>query len=79
MVFMTKITIVTDDDGRVIGTQLGHGDLPDPTSGITVSLTAGPGQKLHKIDIDVRLPRSQNEIELFHLQLGEHIARQAPP
>lgn len=68
-----KLTVVTNEDGTVIGTQLGHGDTPGPTAGVTTVLTAGPGQTLHKVEYDIPPLQTRADIEDFHKKLGEHL------
>ena len=68
-----KLTVVTNEDGTVIGTQIGHGEAVSPAAGVTTALAAGPGQKLHKIEYDVPLLRTRAHIEDFHKKLGEHL------
>lgn len=70
---MTKLTVVTNAEGVVIGTQLGHGDTPDPGSGIIVALAAGPGQTLHKVEYDVPSLNTTIDLESFHRELGERL------
>ena len=72
---MAKLTVVTDDKGRVVGTQLGHGDVTDSATGIGVALAAGPGQTLHKIDVELPRLRSRADVERFHQELGRNLAR----
>jgi hypothetical protein len=74
---MSKLTVVTDDKGLVVGTQLGHGDIPDPATGIRAALAAGPGQVLHKIDVELPQLRSRADVEHFHEELRTNLARQA--
>lgn len=68
-----KLTVVTNEHGTVVGTQLGHGDTPGPTGSVTTVLTAGPGQKLHKIEYDIPALHTRAHIEDFHKKLGEHL------
>lgn len=72
-----KLTVITDDKGEVVVTQLGHGDAPDPIAGILVSVVAGPRQRAHKIEFDVpdRMTTSQ-DVEAFHRVLTEHVSKQ---
>jgi hypothetical protein len=72
-----KLTVVTNERGTVIGTQLEHGDTPDPT-GVTTVLTAGPGQTLHKIEYDIPPLDTRAHIEDFHKKLGEHLKAGKP-
>ncbi len=69
----TKLTVVVDESGRVVATHLGHGDLPDPATGIVASLTAGPGQRVHKIEFDVPRITSAAGVEAFHEQIENHL------
>lgn len=70
---MKKLTVVTNKDGKVVGTQIGHGDTADPATGIIAAITAGPGQTVHKIEYDVPRLRNRADIEDFHRNLGEHL------
>ncbi len=68
-----KLTVITDERGQVVATQVGHGDTRDPQSGIQGSLVPGPRQQLHKIEYDVPELRSSKDIDEFHKKLSEHI------
>ncbi|MGF6641404.1 hypothetical protein [Paraburkholderia sp. MM6662-R1] len=68
-----KLTVITDQTGQVIGTQLGHGAAD--ARGVTTSLVAGPGQKARKIEFDVPKLASRQDIERFHRTLTERIAK----
>ena len=65
----TKLTVVVAEDGSIVATHHGHGDVADPATGIVASLTAGPGQKVHKIEFDVPRINSSEDIARFHEQL----------
>jgi len=69
---MRKLTVVTDESGEIIGTQLGHGE-PSGVTGVTTGLAAGPGQTLHKIDYEMPSLTSRAEIEEFHRKLAAHL------
>jgi hypothetical protein len=69
----SKVTVVVDENGRVIGTQQGHGGIADPTTGIVASLSAGPHQQLHEIEYDVPRLRSGADVTKFHEQLEKHL------
>jgi hypothetical protein len=69
----TKLTVVVGEDGRVVATHHGHGDVADPATGIVASLTAGPGQRVHKIEFDVPRITSSADIASFHEQLEKHL------
>jgi|GEM_PF-3251823 len=76
----TKLTVVTNDSGTVIGTQHGHGDVPSSTAVVTSALIAGPGQTLHKTEYEVPPLHTRAHIEDFHKKLGEHLkARGSDP
>jgi len=68
-----KLTVITDDKGRVLGTQLGHGDEAAPKSGIRVSVVAGERQHLHRIEYEVPEFRSAADIQAFHKGLAQHL------
>ena len=70
-----KLTVITGENGRVIATQTGHGDLPHPVSGISVQVVAGPGQREHKIEFDVPALSSSADIDAFHERLRAHLER----
>ena len=69
----TKITVVVDEAGTVIGTQHGHGDTADPATGVVLAVTAGPGQRLHKIEFEVPALRTNADVSKFHEQLEKHL------
>jgi hypothetical protein len=69
----TKLTVVVDEDGRVVATQRGHGNVPDPATGIVASLTPGPGQHVHRIEFDVSRIASSGDVASFHEQLERHL------
>jgi hypothetical protein len=69
-----KITVVTNKNGEVAGTQLGHGE-PNPKTGIATSVVAGPGQQLHKIEFEIPQLSARADIEAFHDKLAEHLKK----
>jgi hypothetical protein len=71
---LRKITVITDSHGEVIGTQLGQGE-PDPGTGVSTSLVAGPDQHVHRIEYDVPRLGSRTGIDDFHRKLTEHLRR----
>ena len=73
---MKKLTVITNKHGVVIGTQHGHGGNTDPATGITSTLVAGPDQAIYKIEYDVPLLRTGDDIDDFHRKLGEHLKSQ---
>ncbi len=72
----SKLTVITDEGGKVLVTREGHGEFVDPGSGIRVSIMAGPEQKLHEIEFDIpeRLTESA-DVEAFHSSLANHLAK----
>jgi hypothetical protein len=56
-----KITVVTNDKGKIIGTLLSSGGFSD-TPG-RAGIVAGPGQKIHELN----LPESSREEPLSKL------------
>ncbi|HEY2159327.1 MAG TPA: hypothetical protein VGH33_27115 [Isosphaeraceae bacterium] len=70
-----KITVVTGPDGKVIGTMRHPSDLPkgQPRMG----LIAGPGQRLHELDLPAALEKITSGDELHHA-LAEHLRAHSP-
>lgn len=68
-----KLTVITDANGKVLGTQTGHGDQRDSKSGIVISLVAGDGQRLHRIEYEVPAFHSPSDVQKFHQRLAQHI------
>jgi hypothetical protein len=68
-----KITVITDTSGKVLGTQEGHGEVPDPRGGILLALVAAEGQRAHQIEYDVPEFHSAADLSTFHLQLAAHL------
>jgi hypothetical protein len=71
---MRKLTVVTNDAGDVVGTQLGHGG-PNPGADGTAVLVAGPGQTLRKIEYEIPKLDSRAAIESFHRELAVHLRK----
>jgi hypothetical protein len=70
----SKLTVVTDAHGAVVATQVGHGPVKDPKSGLVGGIVAGPRQHLHKIEFDVPQLTSSADVEAFHHKLMEHLS-----
>lgn len=68
-----KLTVITDENHKVLATQEGHGNLPAPGSGIVFSIGTGAGQSAHKIEYDVPELRSAADVQDFHAKLGQHL------
>jgi len=69
-----KITVITDSKGKVVATQIGHGEIRDPKSGILGGIVAGPGQKIHKIEFDVPQMSTHADVDAFHQKLADHLS-----
>ena len=69
-----KFTVITDEHGDVVATQTGDG-APDPATGATASLVAGPGQTLHKIEFETPRLSCAADIDDFHRRLTEHLGK----
>jgi len=70
---MTKLTIVTDHHGKLIGAVHGH-ELSEKRGDLEVHVTFAPGHKLHKVDVDVDLLENADP-EHIARKLTEHIPK----
>ena len=62
-----KLIVITNTDGKVVGTQV-QDDAVSP--GVVARLVAGPGQKLHTIEVEVPARfATRKDIDQFHAQL----------
>ena len=65
---MSKITVITDTTGKIVA--IGHGHLSEKTARKSGSrelqggLRAGPGQKLHELDVPENLETIKGFSEL---------------
>jgi hypothetical protein len=67
---VVRITIITDQDGKILGTARHPVSLSEGQ--LFIGLNAGPGQTAYEIE----LPRELEEIESaesLHLALGKHM------
>lgn len=48
---MSKMTLVTDAQGRLVGAVQGH-ELSTKHNGLSVHLSFGDGHKVHKVEVD---------------------------
>ena len=71
----SKLTVITDAQGTVLVTQVGHENVRDPQSGILGGVVAGPGQHAHKIEFEVPELHSQGDVDKFHNALGDHLTK----
>jgi hypothetical protein len=60
---MTRLTIVTDRRGKLIGAVQGH-ELSQRVGGVQAEVSFEPGHKLHKVDVDVDLTGFTDPAEL---------------
>jgi hypothetical protein len=76
-----KVTVISDAKGKVLGAMQGHAPQPDmsqkpgrarrePRSG----LYAGPGQRLHEIEVGDELAKTKDARE-FHTKLEAHLKK----
>jgi hypothetical protein len=65
-----KISVITDKNGKIIGTAH-HGVKGKPEAG-NGGPVAGPGQKVHVIDLPSELEKVKNAEEL-HQKLKAHV------
>jgi hypothetical protein len=76
-----KLTVISDNRGKLLGAMQGHQVQPDtaqkpgrstkePHSG----LYAGPGQRLHEIEVSDELAKSSDASE-FHAKLVAHLKK----
>jgi len=71
-----KLTVITDAQGNVLVTQVGHGNVRNPQSGILGGVVAGPGQRAHKITYDVPDLHTPSDVDKFHKSLRDHLAKE---
>jgi hypothetical protein len=73
---MSKVTVVTDSAGNILAMGLGHlSEKSAMKSGSRESqagLRAGPGQKLHELEIPENLESVKNYRE-FHEKVRRHV------
>ena len=60
---MTKLTVVTDRRGKLIGAVQGH-ELLRTTGEIQAEVSFEPGHKLRKLDVDIDLAEMTDSKEL---------------
>ena len=70
---MTKLTIVTDSHGKLIGAVHGH-ELSAKRDGVEAHVTFPSGHKLHKVDVDLDLAAIGDPAE-FETKLARHIPK----
>ena len=70
---MTKLTIVTDGRGKLIGAVHGHA-LSEKRGELEVHISFAPGHKLHKVDVEEDIFEITNPGE-FEKRLAKHIPK----
>lgn len=77
-----KMTIITDESGQLVGAMQGHAPRPDPIKGpeskngdLRAGLVAGPGQRLHEVDIPDAIVKIQDPDE-FGDRLMKHVLKE---
>jgi hypothetical protein len=76
-----KLTVITGTRGKVIGAMQGHSPQPEPTEKPgrprrepQSGLYAGPGQRLHEIEVSDELAKTKDASE-FHTMLATHLKK----
>jgi hypothetical protein len=70
---MTKLTIVTDGHGKLIGAVQGH-ELSAKRGKVEAHVSFAAGHKLHKVDVDVDMSDIGDPAE-FESKLARHIPK----
>jgi hypothetical protein len=73
---MTKLTIVTDRRGKLIGAVQGH-ELSEKAGEVEAHVSFAAGHKLHKIDVDIDLDDENTDPKKFERTLARHIPKSA--
>jgi hypothetical protein len=71
---MTKLTVLTDDEGAVVAAQVGSSGGLHPNGSVIMIGAAQPGQRLHKTEVEMPRITSASDIERFHKQLAKHLS-----
>ena len=76
-----KVTVISDTRGKVLGAMQGYAAQPDTTQKPGRStkephsgLYAGPGQRLHEIEVSDELAKIKDASE-FHTKLEAHLKK----
>ena len=73
-----KLTVITDEQGAIVGAMQGHAPRPDigkPRTDATefrAGLVAGPGQRMHEIEVPDSLAKIKDPDE-FGRSLSQHV------
>jgi hypothetical protein len=74
-----RLTVVTREDGRLVGTAPANPDPDDRSPGPHARLVAGPGQRVEDIEIDVDADVvERHDAAKLHARVREHLARRPP-
>ena len=71
---MTKLTIVTDRRGKLIGAVEGH-ELSAKNGDVEAHVSFAPGHKLYKVDVDIDLDDENTDPKEFERTLARHIPK----
>jgi hypothetical protein len=75
-----KMTLITDERGELVGAMEGHAPTPDAAKvsengDFRAGLMAGPGQRLHEIEVPDELRKIKDPDE-FGTSLMSHVRRE---
>lgn len=70
---MTKMTIVTDAHGKLIGAVNGH-ELVTKHGDMKAQVSFAPGHKLHKVEVEDDMTKI-TDAEVFHNRLLKHLPK----
>ena len=73
---MSKLTIVTDRRGKLIGAVQGH-ELSAKLGEVEAHVEFAPGHKLHKVDVDIDMSAITDAKE-FEFKIKRHIPKSSP-
>jgi hypothetical protein len=73
---MTKLTIVTDRRGKLIGAVEGH-ELSGTAGDVEAHVSFAAGHKLHKVDVDINVDAEDTDPKEFAKRLARHIPKSA--
>jgi hypothetical protein len=73
---MTKLTIVTDRRGKLIGAVQGH-ELSGRAGDVQAEVSFAAGHKLHKVDVDIDLDDEETDPKEFARTLARHVPKSA--
>jgi hypothetical protein len=70
---MMRLTVLTDDEGNLVATQVGRTGQPDRRGSVIILAAEPPGQRLHKTEFEIPQITSRGELERFHKQLIRYL------